>query len=154
VFFFVSTACDIAAEILYYVVKLFGSWAYGSAQEKACTCIPEDWMTSSTQLIKPKTAEIDTEQSKSIFQNIYDNFSAIFTKFIDLLRSTPIVQSARFIVKPFINFFHGICTNFGVTPLESEAGFTEILPFLVECISKAFTFASNAFVSKLNRLIE
>lgn len=144
-----NIACNIAAETLYYGVNLFGFLAYKSAQEKACTCIPEGWMTSSTQLIKPKTTDINTQQSKSIFQNIYDNFSEIFWKFIDLLMSTPIVQSARFIVQSFINFFHGMCQHFfDVTPLKSEASYIEIAAFLKQCIFNAWEFASG-----VNRLI-
>ena len=112
------------ADVLYNGVHIFGFMAYNSAQEKACTCI---------------TTEIDSQQSKSIFQIIYDNFSDIFSKFVDLLISSPIIQSASFIVKPAINFFRGMCESFfGVTPLKAEAGLMDIWSFLQQCIGNAF----------------
>ena len=132
------TECRAAADILHGIVKSVGVEAYESAQKKACTCIPDD-KTMSTQLIKSKKNEIDTEQSKSIFQNIFDNLSEMFWKFFDLLKSSPIVQSAISIVKSVINFFRGICESFfGVTPLNSEAGWMDILSFLKQCIVNAY----------------
>ena len=124
------------ADVLYNGVHIFGFMAYNSAQEKACTCIPSDGIS---KLIKPKTTEIDSQQSKSIFQIIYDNFSDIFSKFVDLLISSPIIQSVSFIVEPAINFFRGMCESFfGVTPLKAEAGWMDILSFLKQCIGNAY----------------
>ena len=124
-------------------MRVFGFKAYDSAQEKACTCIPDDYKTMSrpTQLIKPKKNEIDAEQSKSIFQNIYDNFSKFFSKVIDILISSPIVQSARSITSiftPVIDFFRVMCVRyFGCTPLKSDAGLFDIIKFLKTCYANA-----------------
>ena len=121
---------------MYNGVNIFGFMAYNSAQEKACSCIPD---YGSYKRIKPETTEINAEQSKSVFQVIYDNFSKIVSKFIDLLISSPIIQSANFIVKPVINFFQGMCESlFGCTPIKSQAGFMDILSFLKQCIANAY----------------
>ena len=127
---FILSGCpEVADNVLYNVVDGIGFMNYNSAQKKACSCIPDD-QTTSTQLVQPKTTAIDIEQSKSIFQNIYDNLSEMFWKFIDLLNSSPIVQSAISIVKSVINFFRGMCESFfGVTPLKAEAGLMDILSF-------------------------
>ena len=145
--------CDFVSDVLYYAVDLYGRSAYDSAQQKACSCIPDDQTTGTQLIIRPKTAEIDTEQSKSIYQNIKDNFAAMQWKFIDLLKSSPILKSVRFIVIPAINFLYGFCENFGVTPLKAEAGWMDILSFLKECFTNALAAASNAIFSQANRLI-
>ena len=139
--FLIYSGCHLVGDVLYNGVRVFGFKAYDSAQEKACTCIPDD-KTMSTQLIKPKKNEIDTEQSKSIFQNIYDKFSKLFSKVIDILKSSPIVQSARSITSiftPVINFFREMCVRyFGCTPLKSDAGLFDIIKFLKTCYANAY----------------
>ena len=128
------------ADGLYYAVHLYGRKAYDSAQEKACTCIPVQGTTTSSERIKPKRNEIDVTQSKSIFRNIYDNFSEIFKKFIDLLTESALIQSALSIVKPSINFFKKLCESlFKCNPLKSDAGSIDFVIFFKKCIKNMHT---------------
>ena len=152
---FILSVCHIVADNrLYKVVDGVGFIAYNSAQKNACSCIPDD-QTASTQLVQPKTTAIDIEQSKSIFQNIKDDLYAVFSRFFveSLLISSPIFKSPRFIVNPVINFFYGICENFGCTPLNSEAGFMDTLSYLTKCITNVLVAALNVIVSQTTRLI-
>ena len=124
------------ADGLYYAVYLYGSKAYDSAQEKACTCIPVQGTTTSLERIKPKRNEIDVIQSKFI-RNIHDNFSEIFKKFIDLLSNTAHALSEPFCyVKPFIKFFKWLCERlFKCNPLKSDAGLIDIVKYFSKCIN-------------------
>ena len=144
------SGCHLVADGLYYGVHLFGFKAYESAQGKACICLPDD-KTMSTQLaIKPKQMnEIATVQSKSIYQNIYDKFSKVVSQVIDILISSPLVQSLALpitsIYKTVINFFRYVCvTYFGCTPLKSDAGLYDVITFLKTCYDNAYAALARA----------
>ena len=151
--------CKLVTEVLHNVVQGVGFSAYSSAQQNACTCISEDPTTSSQQIKpkintidnfkeltslqlikKPKIYEMDSrKESTSIFQHIYGILSFIFSKFINFFISLPIFRSFRAFVKPVLDFFIRVCENmFGSAPLESEAGFMDILSFLKQCYDDAY----------------